>query len=158
LGERAIKEYLPWSDNFAVGVAELDEDHRRMVAAINAFGAAAADGATRADLLERIDRLIEIAEAHFEREEAVIERIKIGKAMPAAAGAEAIDADYARNHAREHSVRLSHLRSTRERTAQGEAIQPEPSQAEAIALDLVDWFLRQAIGFDARIRGFFVDR
>lgn len=65
---------LDWLESFELGVDEIDDDHREMLAIMRDVEAAAdaSDFALRARLL---DRLIDASLEHFRREEAYLERI-----------------------------------------------------------------------------------
>ncbi len=130
--------YLRWSDRFAVGVDSLDEDHRALVDLIN-LACAAWEASNRDALQQALDRLLELAAAHFEREEDVLRHV---------AGHGALQA-----HASEHRNRLAQLRQILE-SANSAA---DGSAAAALPDALVDWFVKQSIGHDAAIKGYFDD-
>ena len=121
---------------------ELDEDHRQLVAHINAFHTAASEGEPCDGLLARLDALIALATDHCAREGQVIKGIR------------GLDPGDLEGHAREHSERLAQLAELRDRLAGGGLA----GEVEELANTLIDWFVQQAVGFDAQIRAYFVDR
>jgi hemerythrin len=66
--------YLQWSEELAVGVADVDAQHRWLVELVNALHAAMQQGKGKAMLGSTIDRLFDYTVAHFSTEEAYFER------------------------------------------------------------------------------------
>src|SRR5512138_983301 len=128
---------LPWSNSFAVGIAQLDEEHRALVDQINAV-CRRSRGGRMDEALQALDVLLEKGARHFEHEEAVLRGLN---------GYGELD-----NHASEHRNRLAQLTALRQRFAEKQADDPRLREA------LIDWFVRQSIGHDAAIKGFFDDR
>ncbi len=63
---------IEWTDDMSVGLPELDDDHKLIIAAINQLDANAND-ATRKDVVRQcLMRLRRYAEYHFAREEKVM--------------------------------------------------------------------------------------
>ena len=128
---------LPWSDSFAVGIAQLDEEHRVLVDQINEV-CRHSRGDRMDEARQALDRLLALGARHFENEEAVLRGLN---------GYGELD-----NHASEHRNRLAQLATLRQRFAEAQADDPRLREA------LIDWFVRQSIGHDAAIKAFFDDR
>jgi len=64
--------YLEWTDAYAVGVEEFDEDHQHLIEIANRIIAAAEAGSVFQDVRDAIDELIEEAVVHFEHEERIM--------------------------------------------------------------------------------------
>lgn len=130
-GDTSAFPSLPWSDSFAVGLPELDADHREMVTQINAV-CDAYRAQQPAHALQIMESLADLTADHFMREAAVL--AEVGETGPSAL-----------------NDRLELLTRLRQRaaTADGDA-------ARAVfCTDLIDWFLRQVIGQDAAIKARF---
>lgn len=128
---------LPWSESFAVGIAQLDEEHRALVDLINVV-CRHARGGRKGQALQALDALLAMAARHFQHEEAVLRGLN---------GYGDLE-----NHAGEHRNRMSQITALRQRFADAEGDDPRLREA------LIDWFVRQSIGHDAAIKAFFDDR
>lgn len=65
--------YMQWTEAMSVGLPELDDDHRILIAVINRLAADTGEGAA-ADVVGRsLVTLTRYAEYHFEREQRVME-------------------------------------------------------------------------------------
>lgn len=128
--------YLRWSDRFLVGVERLDADHRAIVELINDACSAWA-ARKQDDLQQSLQRLLDLAAAHFETEEQILRQVPSYTAL--------------KTHAGEHRNRLSRLQRILDEVcgAQGEAAEV------ALPDTLVDWFIKQSIGHDAAIKAYF---
>ncbi len=67
-------EPFDWQDSFAVGVAEIDEQHRRLIAAINDFYTALHYERSQEALAKLLKFLIDYIAMHFKTEEALMAR------------------------------------------------------------------------------------
>lgn len=132
-GDTSAFPSLPWSDSFAVGLPELDADHREMVAQINAVCEAFGER-QHEQALKILESLACLAEDHFTREAAVL--AEVGET-----GSGALN---------DRQAPLTSL-SQRAATADSDAARA------AFCTDLIDWFLRQVIGQDAAIKARFDD-
>lgn len=132
-GDTSVFPKLPWSDSFAVGIPELDSDHREIVTRINAV--CEAFGAQQpAQALQIMESLVDLTADHFMREAAVL--AEVGETGPSAL-----------------NDRLEVLTTLRQRAAAADG-----DAARAVfCTDLIDWFLRQVIGQDAAIKARFDD-
>jgi hemerythrin-like metal-binding protein len=66
---------MDWSEEFGLGVAAMDEQHRALVDAMNEIYERAMAGATPTEMLSLIDGLISSARQHFSDEEAFMASI-----------------------------------------------------------------------------------
>lgn len=64
-------DIFPWDDNFNTGLAEVDGQHRRLVALLNRLASHVAFGADDLRLDEIFDELLAYTRYHFETEEAI---------------------------------------------------------------------------------------
>jgi hemerythrin len=130
---------LRWSERFEVGVESLDADHRELVRLIDAACCAAHDG-ERSRFLELLDRVQSFAVEHFAREEAILESI------PGGVG----DVE---SHAMGHRRSVERLSGLR----QNLNVLEDLGDVRRLCADLIDWFVKHAVGFDSHIRGYFYD-
>lgn len=66
--------YITWEESLSVGVAELDLDHKKLLAIMDDFFSACYAGQGTESLDGILGRLIEYAEYHFDKEEALLEQ------------------------------------------------------------------------------------
>lgn len=64
---------IEWEDRFSVGIAEMDEQHKRLVGLLNTFNQALSEGRGKAALYDVLMSLIEYTKQHFRDEEALME-------------------------------------------------------------------------------------
>ncbi|NJD08346.1 MAG: GGDEF domain-containing protein, partial [Methylococcaceae bacterium] len=64
-------ESFQWSSNFVTGLADVDEQHHRLVDLINRFGAALgeSDRIVVQEMATVFDQLVDYADYHFKEEE-----------------------------------------------------------------------------------------
>ena len=117
---------LAWSDQLALGNAEMDATHREFVDLLNALGAAEGDA-----ILGSLDAFIAHTEAHFAQEEAWMEE----KQFPPR-----------RCHRTEHANILEVVRDVRGRIAGG-----EQHYGRTLAEALAEWFPVHAASKDAML-------
>ena len=94
--------YYEWSESTSVGVQSLDDDNKRIIGIINQLHECLQRGSPADVLNEIFDSLIAYVEAHFSREEKVIE---------------ACGYPHAKIHQEEHVVFTEHLYKQREEQA-----------------------------------------
>jgi hemerythrin len=122
---------IKWKDEFNLGIDEVDNEHRDLVALINALHEAMLAGAGRADILEGISQIYTLVSAHFEREEAFMRESRYMA--------------YA-EHKEDHEVLLDDLREIIEQVRSG------GGYAEArLSADLQYWFSEHFRTHDARL-------
>lgn len=134
--QRSDGQALPWSDSFCTGVAALDADHRALVQQINAI-CASWRVQRRAEALQALDALLALAREHFLREEAVLRSLASYDRLP--------------EHASEHRTRLKQLTDLVQRFHDS----GDTGGSTLLCTSLIDWFVRQSIGHDAAIKGYF---
>jgi len=66
-------DYLPWSDDYRVGVAVIDDDHRMLFRLVNRLHARLQAGAGEDAVGEVLEGLADYVETHFAREERYME-------------------------------------------------------------------------------------
>ncbi|HMV00745.1 MAG TPA: bacteriohemerythrin [Rhodocyclaceae bacterium] len=64
-----------WDDRFSVGVAEFDDQHRRLAELINQLGDCIGQSAGSEAVADVLSALSEYASTHFEAEEALLQRL-----------------------------------------------------------------------------------
>ena len=122
---------IKWKDEFNLGIEEVDNEHRDLVALINALHEAMLAGVGRADILEGISQIYTLVSAHFEREEAFMRESRYMA--------------YA-EHKEDHEVLLDDLREIIEQVRSG------GGYAEArLSADLQYWFSEHFRTHDARL-------
>jgi len=68
------RRFLTWNDRYSVGVAAMDEDHKRLINLINQLQTAALYHTSDAYEQEAFDALIDYTKTHFQREEEMLEK------------------------------------------------------------------------------------
>ena len=65
---------LEWSERFSVGVAALDDDHKRLISIIDKLFTAHRDGTLSAEVAPILEELIAYTDEHFEHEEDLLRK------------------------------------------------------------------------------------
>ncbi len=65
---------IQWSDDFSVGVASIDGDHKELISIINEFHASMRQGEAKAIYGRTLEKLETYTKSHFRREEALMEK------------------------------------------------------------------------------------
>jgi hemerythrin len=68
------RRFLTWSDSYSVGIAVLDEDHKRLLNLINQLQTAAHYHTGDTYEQESLGALVDYTRSHFQREEALMEQ------------------------------------------------------------------------------------
>jgi hemerythrin-like metal-binding protein len=123
----AVRPFFLWKDAFRLGIAGVDEDHRRFFDLINELHAAMVRGGDRADVSGTIAELIVYTRDHFWREEQELRAMSYP-------------------HLHEHESQHRYFMRELERMAQ----QPTPSPLRALALAR-DWLLEHILGADRKV-------
>lgn len=63
---------IEWSDDYIVGNAQIDDQHRYLFQLINAFYDAYMENQSRREVMRLLNQLIEYSESHFQDEEAIM--------------------------------------------------------------------------------------
>jgi len=69
-----VKQVFPWQPRYSVGITEIDEQHKKLIALINDLQAAMLRGEGKAALSRILDELIRYTETHFAFEENLLRR------------------------------------------------------------------------------------
>ncbi len=67
-------EFLSWDDSWAVGIRELDAQHRHLISLINQLWESMRRGESQKVLADTFDSLVRYTSAHFASEEQLMER------------------------------------------------------------------------------------
>ncbi|MGB8275162.1 MAG: hemerythrin domain-containing protein [Alphaproteobacteria bacterium] len=128
---------LLWSSAYELGVEALDADHRALVKLINRT-CMTARTANRDAVLASLDALRALAAEHFAREEAVMAQIQLKSGA----------------HVLEHSQLMRRLETLHKNLADN------PCKADSLNVceELIDWFVKHAVGRDAAIRAYYRGR
>ena len=73
--------FIVWNDRLGVGIKEVDEDHRELVAMLNGLYDGIVAGLGREELKDLLDSLIEYTRVHFAREEELFVRFDYPDAL-----------------------------------------------------------------------------
>lgn len=73
---------MTWTEKLSVGVAVLDDDHKRLVAMVNELYDAMQAGHGKELLGAVLDRLVQYTRVHFEREQKLFEQTGYPAAAP----------------------------------------------------------------------------
>lgn len=104
-----IVDALPWSETYAVGHPELDEEHHRMVDLINWSCRACVENQAPDALLAVLQELEALTETHFAHEERLLEEIQTRIPVGRRSLRETVQAAQV-SHATEQRARLAELR------------------------------------------------
>jgi hemerythrin-like metal-binding protein len=138
-----MKQPFPWSDAFAVGDDELDDDHFSMVSLINRICLAVIAG-RHVKTISLLNELQFVSEAHFRREEARLHAIgsEIDQHHLQTVVRTAIE-----QHAQEHQRCLGALHKLVDKwrtTSDGEG--------SMLCDKLKSWFIGHAVGSESQIK------
>ena len=70
----AGKRFLTWDDSYSVGIASLDEDHKRLLNLLNQLQTAAHYQTSDEYVQEAFDALVDYTKYHFQHEEEIMEQ------------------------------------------------------------------------------------
>lgn len=130
--------FVVWSDELSVGVQEIDEQHKELVAMLDALHRAIVEHHGRAACADILRRLAEYTRIHFTVEESLMRIL----GYP----------DYER-HKGEHQALIAQVTQLQEKLARGEA---------AITFELLHflkvWLTRHILGSDKVYGRYFLDK
>jgi len=121
---------IEWNDALAIGIPEIDYQHRNLVSMLNALHEAVESGETRETLGEILEELDLYVVNHFATEERLMERIKY---------------EFVKEHKSEHLRLASAVQDFRNRFASNEAT------ADELLQFLIRWLLNHIAGVDSHI-------
>ena len=96
---------MHWSPNLSIDNEAIDEDHKGLIADLNALGSAIEAGALDDVVLAGLDRLIASTRAHFSREEQIMRDVGYPDMEP---------------HRRLHGALIAEIDELRQSLAQGD--------------------------------------
>ncbi|MGE5504857.1 MAG: bacteriohemerythrin [Actinomycetota bacterium] len=105
---------IQWSDMYLIGLTDLDDDHRRIVALVADLHAAAVTGAGAAELSAMLDNLMECFHDHVSVEEGYLARLT-----------DPAGRKHSVRHVAEHAAFFDRLAALRGRLANGEDVAVE---------------------------------
>lgn len=70
-----MEDRLNWDEGYSVGVRSLDEDHRQLFESVNGLIDEIGHGSRGAAIQEALDLILEDIVEHFDREEALLEKV-----------------------------------------------------------------------------------
>lgn len=128
---------IAWEESLSIGHAEIDADHRRLIALVNALERAAVRDAVDCARVGRLlAELTALAAAHFAREEAVQRTIGFSEAD---------------THRRRHDMVLRRLRALEDHFAHADA-DVRRTIARTLANPLAVWLVGHITNEDVRMR------
>ncbi|HLJ21643.1 MAG TPA: hemerythrin domain-containing protein [Stellaceae bacterium] len=134
---------FPWSEAFAVGDADLDEEHRCMVGLINQICLEASAG-RHIKAIALLGELQFVSEAHFRNEEGLLHRIETEIAQKHLRTVVHIAID---DHARSHQLGLQALHRL-----VGRWRAPSAGNGATPCDELKSWFVEHAVGAEAQVK------
>lgn len=120
-----------WTEDWAVGVREIDADHQRLCALAQSMHRALLDGRSKTMIEELLARLLDYTDYHFTHEERLMTRIGYPEL---------------RQHQREHEKLRSEVRAMQARAASGEV-----TMTIEVMLFLMNWLRQHTAASDQRI-------
>lgn len=132
------RRFLSWDDRYNVGIAAIDDDHRRLLNLVNQFQTAV-DYSTGGHFeQEALDALVDYTKTHFAREEQLMDQYGYPDAE---------------NHKRQHREMIDKVEALSATYRQD----PDRSLEEALAF-LKKWLMDHIGGTDQQYAGFFRDK
>jgi len=129
-----MKAVFEWTDAYAVGVRQIDEEHQRLFALAEGMHVAMIAGKGKEFLGTLLAALLDYTSYHFAHEEALMARM----GYPELA-----------EHRRQHETLRIRARELQERAASGEV-----TITVEVALFLIDWLKRHTTDADLKIGAF----
>ncbi len=117
---------VTWSDEMALGIAEIDADHAALLKIVQDIEAALCSSKDQPDLHEKVVHLFRFADEHFTREDGLMDR------LPPQKYAEHIDA-----HRQMHVGFLARIAGLCNRTAFGDGVEGFSGSDKTTLTDLV---------------------
>lgn len=124
---------IEWNDNFSVGVASVDHEHRELIEMINGFQATIGQGGSIEGKLDYLGETLTHISAHFALEEKLMRD----------SGYDAYD-----EHKADHERLLDQLRDIMDAVEEDRAI-----DNDALGTALESWFSGHFQSHDARLHG-----
>ncbi len=121
--------FIVWNDKMTVGIAEIDNDHKKMVLMINKLFDGISEGKGKEVLTEMLEHLVEYTSVHFAREE----KLFAATHYPAAAA-----------HKKEHDEMIAWAADVQTRFNKGALVAPTLD----VMVYLKDWLFDHILGSD----------
>lgn len=132
-GNKAQSDIFVWSGKYQVGIAKIDQQHKKLVALINTLAKKLAEQADSATLLKVFDDLASYANYHFKSEENLMQEWNI-------------DAEFAADH------RHAHASFVQEVTKARNSARNNPQQMSTKTLTFLSkWLILHILGTDMRM-------
>ncbi|MFW5837303.1 MAG: bacteriohemerythrin [Desulfovibrionaceae bacterium] len=128
---------LRWDDSLRIGVAEIDDQHQRLVAIANELLAAKQAGRRQAVVLDALRRLREYTVHHFRDEERFMDEV----GYPGLG-----------EHQREHAEIVRKVKEL-----QRDVYHKQPVQTDDLLALLKTWLIEHILGSDMRLKRFLDD-
>jgi len=149
-GDAAIGSSLKWTEAFSVGYDELDEDHRRLVKAVNDICGAYRAGHPAQFLHSLLEALERETEKHFKHENAVMLEIYNDAKRLMPDEVKVMTDNAIKEHIAEHQQTLSRLRTITR------AASPDTADtASSLCMELQQWFIEHAVKYDSHLKAIF---
>ena len=125
---------LAWSDEYSINVAEIDEQHKKLLDHVNRLHAGVEAQIDKRDLHQLVEELYEYASFHFASEEKLMRQYEM---------------DQIKKHHKEHKALLKYLNHICDAISQGKrpAFYSEYDVSN-------DWFLAHIMEFDKKMGAF----
>jgi hemerythrin-like metal-binding protein len=133
-----IMPLLTWRDDFNVGVAKFDEDHKHLVDLINELHDAMSRGKGMSALESVLDRLLDYSRSHFKSEEDLMREHGYPELE---------------EHAADHQKLLERAESYRDKLSNGGRM-----MSVEVAEFLVEWLRTHTREMDQRYAEFFAEK
>lgn len=124
---------IDWKDSFALGIAEVDAEHRELVALINELHAALGRRAGDDEIKRFLANVHEHIADHFATEERIMQQSGYGEFE---------------QHRADHTRLLDEIRAMIANYAEAYALAPD-----LLGIAIEDWFMVHFRTFDARFHG-----
>ncbi|MBF0184044.1 MAG: hemerythrin family protein [Magnetococcales bacterium] len=132
-----MTEILQWDASLSLGVAEIDEDHRKLIALLNELATHIAEHQAREELIVVLENLLSYTAWHFRHEERLMQTYRFPGYMA---------------HKREHADLVQEATSFQQKFLAGE----QDMTMDVVAL-LKDWVLHHVLQTDRQMAAYLVE-
>ena len=129
---------IEWQASYSVGVAELDEQHKRLLKIMNNLSEVKRHHSDPSVFFQTLNELIQYAQNHFATEERYMEKYGFGGLQ---------------EHQQAHASFAQEVFALNEAVAQG-----RQDVCEKILEFVKDWYLSHVLGMDQRYKTFFAEK
>ena len=149
-GNARVDRQLSWSETFGVGHEALDNEHRRLIKAINDVCAACDGDGSRGALHALFAALERETVKHFAHENTVMNEIFAGRSRKLPGEVKAMTGRAIKGHLAEHERNLADLRKIMRAAEADSGCDLAQTSAE-----LKRWFLDHAVKYDSQLKAIF---